>query len=236
MHRRALSLAALLTALPTTAASLGAQTLRERLPELFMLGGQTVPLRLLGPADPNNPAAGAVVNDEFVPGAAQANAAVFTFLFNWVTGNVATIPIGTTSGGATFRFERGIPVKTPQSTGPIFGERGHTLGRGRLIGGVNYTGIRFTSVRGAPMNDLRLNFTSRSAALDRCENPPSPQSPSCTTTSVSANDIVALRLSLDLGLSVTSLFATYSRASRVIGGRSKTTARRFSCDRQSAML
>lgn len=193
-------------------APLAAQSLRARLPELFTLQGQDAPLRLLRPADPMNPAAGVAVNDAFMPEFAPANAAVLTFLGNWVTGNIANVPLGTTSAGATFRFEGGVPVKTASSRGPIFGERGHTLGRRNVVAGANYSVIRFTSVRGAQMNDLQLNFTSQTAALcsgaadDTCRTP---------AAVASANDIVALDLAIDLDLAVTSFFLTYGLADRV---------------------
>lgn len=213
MLRRTLPMAATLLAVATmtAAAPAAAQTLRDRLPELFIFGGQSVPLRFLRPVDPANPAAGVRTSDDFVPEAGQANLAVLGFLGNWVTGNVSAIPIGTTSGGASFRFERGVPVRTTLSRGPIFGERGQTLGRGQVVVGANFTGIQFTSVRGTPMNDLRLNFTSRDVASPCATQPVTCPAP----VAQSANDIVALNLGIDLNLSVTSAFVTYGLFDRV---------------------
>jgi len=69
----------------------------------------------------------------------NVNPAQFGKLFSYpVDGDIYTqplvignVPIATTSGGVTFRFEGGIPVKSSLSLGPIFAERAQTLGRGR---------------------------------------------------------------------------------------------------------
>ena len=50
-------------------------------------------------------------------------------------------------------------MPTSSSAGPIFGERVQTVGRGRFLVGVNVTGVRFTSVRGVPLNNIALVFT-----------------------------------------------------------------------------
>jgi hypothetical protein len=184
---------------------LRAQTLRDQLVSLFVFGSQATPLQFLAPADPNNPAAGVIPNDAFVPQAGQANATVLTFLLNWMAGTISSVPVGTTSGGATFRFERGVPVKVPLSRGPIYGERGTTLGRGRLIVGANWNHVAFTSVRGSPMSDIRLNFTHQDIGSGQC-----------TGASVAGcNDVVQVRLSVDQTLSIYSLYATYGLLDRV---------------------
>ena len=177
-----------------------AQSLRNQLAQLFTFGDREVPLRVATLADPLNPSFGFAVNSSYEPAAAQANATILAFLTNWVSGNVANIPIGTTSGGVTFRFEGGVPVASSVSPGPISGERVGTLGKGRVLVGANYTGLQFTTIRGVPLDDLRLNFTRGDAGFG---NVPA------------QSDIIQVRLGLDLDLAVTSFFLTYGLGDRV---------------------
>jgi hypothetical protein len=66
-----------------------------------------------------------------VPAAVSENGSLIAFITGAVATSVGNLPIGATSGGTTFRFEAGVPVKTSTSAGPIFAERAQTLGKGR---------------------------------------------------------------------------------------------------------
>lgn len=209
MYRIAIRLC-VLAALFGGAVPLHAQGLRGKLTELFTFGNFDTPLRLLGPADGNGNSASAVaVNDGFVPDASQANALLLAFLTNWMRGTVASTPVGSAAGGATFSFQGGTPVKTPLSSGPIVGEIGRTLGRGRIVVGANQSAFRFNTLRGVPLDNLRFNLTHGSAC--------NVTGASCAGSGApaSASDIVELRVGLDFDLAVTSLFLMYGLRDRV---------------------
>src|SRR5438093_470381 len=128
--------------------SLAAQGLRERISELFIFTAGKDPLFLGGTADPNNPATIQLHADHFIPAARAENGSLISFLSNAVSGNVANIPVSATSGGFTFRFEGGVPVRTSVSPGPVFAERAQTLGRGRVFVGANVNHLHFATLRG----------------------------------------------------------------------------------------
>ena len=54
----------------------------------------------------------------------------------------ADVPVSAASGGSTFRFQGGVPVRTSTSAGPIFAERAQTLGHGRVLAGITRTGAQ----------------------------------------------------------------------------------------------
>ena len=204
--------AALLAALPVPAA---AQRLRDDIAQLFIFGPGEEPLFLAGTADPNNPASIRAHGRHFVPASAAENAAVIGFLTDALGASVSNMPIGSTSGGETFRFEGGVPVRTSTSAGPIFAERAMTLGRGRLLAGLSRSGFRFATIRGVPLRDVRLTFTHENVDYPGCAA--ANGGADCALMGVPnlENDVMDLRLSLDLKVNVTSLYLTYGLSDRV---------------------
>jgi hypothetical protein len=186
MPRRLLACAALL-ACATTA---HAQKLRSQLGGLLTFGDWGVPLRV-GTLAPGGQAV--VPNDAF---AVDANAALGGFLVDWMTASAASVPLAATGGGRTFRFAGGVPVADRPTPGPIFGERATTLGRGGVLAGVNYTGVRYTRVRGVPLDALRLTLTQGGAAGAR-------------------GDAIALRAALGYDMAVAAFYATAGVLDRV---------------------
>src|SRR5438874_10495732 len=149
--------------------SLAAQGLRERISELFIFTAGKDPLFLGGTADPNNPATIQLHADHFIPAARAENGSLISFLSNAVSGNVANIPVSATSGGSTFRFEGGVPVRTSTSAGPVFGERAQTLGRGRVLAGLSRTGVHFKTIRGVNLDNVRFTFTHANVDFEGCD-------------------------------------------------------------------
>src|ERR1051325_11985863 len=86
--------------------------------------------------------------DHFIPAARSENGTLISFISNAISGNVANVPVSATSGGSTFRFEGGVPVRTSVSPGAVFSERAQTLGRGRVLVGANVNRMHVTSTRG----------------------------------------------------------------------------------------
>jgi hypothetical protein len=207
MQTRTLSFAAAcLVLLPSTPAR--AQTLRDLVGRLFVVGQHTAPLQVSS-QDGSNPEAVSVVEDDgFLPSASLANGAVLDFLTRWVGVSPGYFPVGSTSGGLTFHFEGGLPIAAAVSAGPIHAERGHTLGRGRAVAGATYTSTRFTTSRGEPIKDLRLSFTHTNIDTDQCD---AEEGRDCAPLGVplSENDLLEVLLTLDLDVNVASLFVTY---------------------------
>jgi hypothetical protein len=185
-----------------------AQGLRGKISDLFIFGPGQAPLFLAGSGDPNNPANLRAHGMHFIPAASEENFAVITFITDALGRNVANMPIGSTSGSETFSFVGGVPVKTSTSAGPIFAERPQTLGRGRILTGINRSAFRFATIRGVDMNNINLSFTHQNVDF-----------PGCSTTfgddcakygvPVFENDVMAFNLSLDLSVHVNSLYLTY---------------------------
>jgi len=165
--RRLLSFVCL--AMAALSSPTNAQGLRDRISELFIFGTGQEPLFLAGSGDPNNPASLQAHGLHFVPASAAENASVIAFITDALGASVANIPIGSTSGGETFRFEGGVPVRTSTSAGPIFAERAQTLGRGRLLAGLSRTGFRFATLRGVDMRNIGLTFTHQNVDFEGCD-------------------------------------------------------------------
>jgi hypothetical protein len=157
--------------------------------ELFTFGDCDLPLCL----DLTN-----AHGSHFVPALQEGNLAVISFLTDAIGGATQRVPLSATSSGATFSVVGGLPVRTSISSGPIFGERTQTLGRGRFFLGGSVTGIEFTSLNGTPLESLSLNFQH------------SNETPSDTLGSPEfENDIMALNLSLAVNVLVGTIAMTY---------------------------
>ena len=186
---------------PCAARAQGDQTLRGKISQLFIFGPGEDPLFLAGTADPNNPASIRAHGNHFVPSAVAENGSLIAFLSGAISTSVGNLPIGATSGGVTFRFEGGMPVKTSTSAGPIFAERAQTLGRGRALVGLGRNTFHFTSLRGVPMDDIELIFTHENVNFAGCD---SIQGGDCSKMGIPnlENDIMQFRLKLDLDVTV----------------------------------
>jgi hypothetical protein len=188
--------------------SAGAQGLRAKIDQLFIFGSGDDPLFLAGSADPSNPISIQAHGTHFVPSAVSQNGSIISFLTTAIAGNVSSTPIGSTSGGETFRFEAGVPVRTSSSAGPIFAERAATLGRGRVVTGVGRSSSHFSSLRGIDMHNIDLFFTHENVDFAGCD---SAQGGPCKLMGIPLleNDIMQFKLDMDIDVAVTSFYATY---------------------------
>lgn len=189
-------------------------TLRAKISQLFIFGGGDQPLHLGGSADPSNPASIQAHGDHFVPSAVAENGSLIGFITSAISASIGNVPIATTSGGVTFRFEGGIPVKSSLSTGPIFAEQAQTLGRGRAAIGINRTAFRFSSLRGVPMDNISLIFTHENVDYPGCSEA---NGGDCSKMGIPnlENDIMPFRLNLALDVAVTTLYATFGVSDHV---------------------
>jgi hypothetical protein len=192
----------------SAAASADAQSLREKISDLFIFGSGRNPLHLGGTADPNNPAGVQAHGDHFVPSAVGQNGSIINFLTVAAGQSVANVPIGSTASGETFRFEGGVPVRTSTSAGPIMAERSQTLGRGRTIVGVGRTHVPFTTIRGQDLGNLELFFTHENVDFAGCD---SIQAGDCSQMGLPLleNEVIRVRLNMQMDVTITSVYATY---------------------------
>ena len=190
-----------------------AQGLRDRISELFIFGPGQDPLFLAGSGDPNNPVSLQAHGRHFIPSSNAENASLIAFITDALGASVANIPIGSTSGGETFRFEGGVPVPTSTSAGPIFAERAQTLGRGRVLAGISRTGFRFATLRGVDMRNIALIFTHQNVDFEGCD---AQFGGDCSLYGVPVleNDAIDFHLSMDLDVQVTSIYVTYGVSDR----------------------
>ena len=209
--KRPLLLALLL--IPPTAVE-AQQTLRDQVAQLFIFGSGTNPLHLGGTAGTSNPASIQSHGDHFVPAAVSQNGSIINFLTIAAGQSVANVPIGATSSGETYRFEGGAPVKTSTSAGPILAERSQTLGRGRAIVGVNRTNVPFSTIRGQDLGNLELMFTHQNVDFAGCD---SIQGGDCSQMGLPLleNEVIRVRLDMDMDVTITSLYATYGLFDRL---------------------
>ena len=197
--RRPLLLAAatLLLAAPAAAQSAEPANLRASLRNVFHFGTceELICLSLTSPGEHGQ---------HFNPDALQVAESVIGFLGNAIQTGVANIPLGATSSGTLFEIgPAGVPVPVAGSTGPIFGERSQTLGRGRVLVGVNVTGSSFQSLRGVGLDELSLTLSHED------EDPSGVGNPSFE------RDTINIRTSLDASLTATSLYLTYGLTNRI---------------------
>src|SRR5438105_338225 len=190
-----------------------AQALRDRISELFIFGAGQAPLFLAGSGDPNNPASLQAHGLHFIPSSNAENASLIAFITDALGASVANVPIGSTSGGETFRFEGGVPVRTSTSAGPIFAERAQTLGQGRVLAGISRTGFRFATLRGVDMGDINLVFTHQNVNVAGCS---AQFGGGCALYGIPRleNDAMDFHLSMDLDVRVTSMYVTYGVTNR----------------------
>jgi hypothetical protein len=185
--------------------AVAAQGLREKISELFVFTPGSQPLFLAGTGTHAN---------HFLTSASSQNGILISFIGNAIGTNVASLPLSATSGGSTFRFEGGAPVRTSISPGPIFAERAQTLGKGRVFVGANINRLHFQSLRGVGLNDIRLNFVHENVDTPACD---SIEGQDCAPYGVPRleNDVIALKLDLDLEMTVTSFFVSFGLLDRL---------------------
>lgn len=197
----------------TISSPAGAQHLRDRISDLFIFGPGQQPLFLAGSGDPNNPASLQAHGLHFIPASNAENGALISFLTDALGTSIGSIPIGSTSGGETFRIEAGVPVLTSTSAGPIFAERAQTLGRGRVLAGISRTGFTFSTLRGVDMGDINLVFTHQNVDFPGCD---AQFGGDCTLYGIPRleNDAMDFHLNMTLDVRVTSLYVTYGVTNR----------------------
>ena len=193
MRRNRLALVSLVAGLASAPAS--AQTLKQQVNELFRFGqcGEALCLEVNS----------AVHGLHYAPSATQASGALIGFFADAIGSAISNIPISSSSGGVTFTFRGGRPVRTSVSSGPIFAERGQTLGKGQILTGANATSLSFSTFRGVPLDQLNFNFSHQNVGQPAYGDPNF------------ENDQIQVRTDLKINVFVSSFFATYGLLDRL---------------------
>jgi hypothetical protein len=189
--------------------------LRQQLSNLFVLSDGQEPLFLAGSATSTNPANVRAHGKHYIPSSTAENGSIIGFVVGALGSSIANIPIGATTSGETFRFEGGVPVSTATSAGPIFAERGQTLGKGRILTGLNRSSFRYSSLRGVPLSNLGLTFTHENVDYDGCDAENGGQDCTQMGVPVLENEVMQFNLNLDIHVAVTSFYATFGVTDRV---------------------
>jgi hypothetical protein len=180
---------------------LTAQTPRTAITQLFTFGtcGEPLCLDLLP-----DTVSGVNHGTHFINATRTSGGTVISFLTTAIAISVSSTPISSSSGGTTFQFEGGVPVKTSTSAGPIFGERAQTLGRGRWFVGLGFSEVSYRRLRGVPLGGIVFNFTHEDRPpLDSVGNP------------AFERDFIQMKLDLDVSLLVAAFTATYGLSDRI---------------------
>lgn len=192
---------AALTAPPTAAA----QTMKDHLNALFVFSAGGDPLFLGGSGGlPGTQVHGV----HFIPSESEGNASVLGFMNQTIARNVANFPLSSTVASQTFVFVGGVPTPSSNSFGPIFAERGQTLGAGRLNAGMNFSRLRFSSLRGIPLDRLQLTFVHDNVNFPNCDQI---FGGDCSEWGVPLweHDLITLDLDLDMQAEVYGFYATF---------------------------
>lgn len=188
MRYRIASLASLLILMGSRA---DAQTLRDKVEDLFRFGG--------GCPDPVCLSVDAGIHGEhFNPAAREGETNLIVFLTDAIGVSASSVPISSASSGSVWgRSPEGFPVRTRISAGPIFAERARTLGKGRVLVGSNASSFNFSTLRGVPLTGLQETFTHQDVGQPGLGVPGL------------ENDVIEVNTSIDLNLIAITPFVTY---------------------------
>jgi hypothetical protein len=118
---------------------------------------------------------------------------------------LATFPLGTSSGGFTWKFDEsaGTYSRASQSFGPSFAERALTVGRNRFSLAFNYQHTTFDSFEGQSLDDGSIRFY-----LPHTDCCPAP-APNSLLNLAFEGDVMETALTIDAKLDTFTVFATY---------------------------
>ncbi|MEE9519940.1 MAG: transporter [bacterium] len=105
----------------------------------------------------------------------------------------------------TFDIERGVPVRTTESLGPLLAERAPTLGAGKLNVQFSYTRFDFKRFDGDDLDDISLTFIHDDGCPGGGDGKLGPPPAFCDFEL----DTIEVDLDLEIEQDVFSVFATY---------------------------
>jgi hypothetical protein len=119
-----------------------------------------------------------------------------------LSSGLGVLALSSSVTGFTFDIERGVPVRTTESLGPLLAERAPTLGARKLNLAFSYTRLDFKRFEGKRLNDLSLTLGHDDSNVDGVLGPPPP---------FFDFELDEIRVDLDLKIKqdVFAFFATY---------------------------
>jgi hypothetical protein len=124
-----------------------------------------------------------------------------------VSSSVGILALNSTVTGFTFDIERGIPVRTTESFGPLLTERATTIGARKLNLAFAYSRIDFKRLEGKRLDSLSLDFLHEDTNGDGRLGPP----PAFLDFEL---DQIKVDLNLKFKQDVFAFFATYGLTPR----------------------
>ena len=185
-----------------------AQSMRDEFNSLFVFSGGGAGGGALFLSGSGGVPSVQVHGSHFIPSESEANGSLLSFLNHTIARNVANFPLSSTVASQTFEFVGGVPTPSSNSFGPIFAERGQTLGAGRFNAGINYSRLHFSSLRGVPMDRVQLVFVHENSDFPACDGI---FRVDCTEFGqpIWEHDLITLDLDLDMEAEVSALYATF---------------------------
>lgn len=191
---RIIAISGLLVAFATVPAA--AQSLRDRVTDLFRFGSGCSSSVCLD--------VGTGHGDHYNPAVVTGGANLIDFLTNSIGISIANIPLNAASGGSIWgRGPDGLPVRTETSAGPIFTERGQTLGRGRMLFSASFTRLDYRSIRGVPLDGLVFTFPHFDVTGDGLQNP------------AFESDVLEVKTSVGITVNAVTPSVTYGLTDRI---------------------
>jgi Putative MetA-pathway of phenol degradation len=111
------------------------------------------------------------------------------------------LSLNSSSSSFTFDIERGVPVRSTDSLGPLLAERAPTLGKGKLDLAMTYTRIEYSRFQGTSLNKLKLDFQHEDVNGNGIRD----------TTGIFSfeSDVVEATIDLSITEDIWALFGTY---------------------------
>ncbi len=119
--------------------------------------------------------------------------------------NVSQLTFGSTVTGFTFDIERGVPVRTTETLGPLVAERAPTLGAGKFNVAFAYTRLDYKKFDGDDLDELSLTFVHDDSCPGAGDGNLGPPPPFCDFEL----DEINVDLDIEIVQDVFSIFATY---------------------------
>ena len=168
--------------------------------------------RLFDSVTINSPSAGVDHTSHFFLGGENLTLAVRQLNVS-LASQLTTFPLASSSGGFTFGVnERGEIVPTSTTFGPLFAERGLTIGRGKINFGFEIQGTSYDSFEGVKLESNELRFISQH---NNC-CPAGANSPANTTDFVPEfeRDLLQSSLRADITTKTSAFFANFGVTNR----------------------
>ncbi len=119
-----------------------------------------------------------------------------------LSASLGLLALNSTVSGFSFDLERGVPVRTSESLGPLIAERATTLGKGKLNLAFSYSRFDFEQFEGKDLDSLSFILNHPDVNNDGRLGPP-------PAFAVVELDQVRVDLDLELEQDVYAFYATY---------------------------